>query len=75
MAFVLSCALGAFKSEAQAETTSDETGIVVAYVTSWTNETKKARNVYIQMGHSPKLIENKAFTTLLHNAISWGLGN
>lgn len=39
----------------------------------WVNETKKARNVYFQMGHSPKLFRSVDFTTMLHNAISWTL--
>jgi hypothetical protein len=30
-----------------------------------------ARNVYIFMGHGPDLLENKAFTTILRNAILW----
>lgn len=37
----------------------------------WTNETVKGKNLYIQMGHSPKLIENPDFTRMLENAIMW----
>jgi len=37
----------------------------------WTNERMAARNVYIFMGHGPWLFENKAFTTIFHNAILW----
>jgi len=37
----------------------------------WTNERVRARNVYIFMGHGPDLLENKAFTTILRNAIVW----
>lgn len=40
----------------------------------WVNEKVKARNVYFQMGHSPKLFKSEDFTTMLHNAISWTLG-
>lgn len=40
----------------------------------WTNESKKARNVYFQMGHSYKLYETEAFTTMFRNAIAWTLG-
>jgi hypothetical protein len=41
----------------------------------WTNEHVAARNVYIFMGHGPDLLENKAFTTLLRNAILWASGD
>lgn len=37
----------------------------------WVNEGKKARNVYFQMGHSKKLYETEAFTTMFRNAIQW----
>lgn len=37
----------------------------------WVNERKKARNVYFQMGHSKKLYETEAFTTMFRNAIQW----
>ena len=40
----------------------------------WTNESMPARNVYIFMGHGPWLLENKAYTTLLRNAILWTSG-
>lgn len=40
----------------------------------WTNENFKARNLYIFMGHSPDLFENKAYTTLFSNAIFWAAG-
>lgn len=39
----------------------------------WVNESKKAKNVYFQFGHSPKLLENEAFTTIFSNAIDWCL--
>jgi type 1 glutamine amidotransferase len=37
----------------------------------WTNEHMPARNLYIFMGHGPWLLENKAFITILRNAILW----
>ncbi|MCC8407531.1 ThuA domain-containing protein [Mucilaginibacter sp. UR6-1] len=37
----------------------------------WTNPKFKARNIYIFMGHSPKLFSNMAYTTLFSNAIVW----
>jgi len=37
----------------------------------WTNEKMKAKNLYIFMGHSPTLFDNKNYTTLLQNAIIW----
>ncbi|MGC4038972.1 MAG: ThuA domain-containing protein [Chitinophagaceae bacterium] len=40
----------------------------------WTNEKMKARNVYIFMGHSPDLFQNKAYTTIFKNAIFWAAG-
>jgi type 1 glutamine amidotransferase len=40
----------------------------------WSNEQMKARNVYIFMGHGPKLFENPAFTTILRNSILWAAG-
>jgi type 1 glutamine amidotransferase len=40
----------------------------------WTNEHMAARNIYIFMGHGPDLFENKAYTTLLRNAIVWAAG-
>lgn len=39
----------------------------------WTNPSKKARNVYFQFGHSPRLFDNEDFVRLLSNAIDWGL--
>lgn len=39
----------------------------------WVNESKKARNVYFQMGHSSKLYETEGFTTMFRNAINWTL--
>lgn len=39
----------------------------------WTNEKVKARNIYIAMGHFPELFEDKAYTTLLRNAIFWSV--
>lgn len=41
----------------------------------WTNEHVAARNVYIFMGHGPDLLEHRAFTTLLRNAILWAAGS
>jgi len=40
----------------------------------WSNPKVKARNVYIFMGHSPDLFDNKSYTTLFRNAIFWALG-
>ena len=40
----------------------------------WTNEKMKARNIYIFMGHSPELFENKDYTKLFTNAIFWATG-
>lgn len=40
----------------------------------WTNEKHKARNIYIFMGHSPDLFDNKAYTQLFSNAIFWASG-
>jgi chitinase len=37
----------------------------------WVNEQKKARNVYFLFGHSPKLFQTAAFTTMFENAIRW----
>lgn len=37
----------------------------------WTNPRIKAKNVYIFMGHSPDLFDNKAYTKLFQNAIFW----
>lgn len=37
----------------------------------WVNEDKKARNVYIQIGHSKKLYETEDFTKMFRNAIRW----
>ncbi len=39
----------------------------------WVNESKKARNVYFQIGHSRKLYETEGFTTMFRNAINWTL--
>lgn len=39
----------------------------------WTNPAKKARNVYIQPGHSPRLFECGAFVTLFGNALDWAM--
>ena len=39
----------------------------------WTNPEKKARNVYFQFGHSPKLFESENFTRLFSNAIDWAI--
>ncbi len=40
----------------------------------WTNIAKPARNLYIQFGHSPSLVENPDFQTLLLNALQWASG-
>ena len=39
----------------------------------WVNESKKARTVYFQIGHSSKLYETEGFTTMFRNAINWTL--
>ena len=39
----------------------------------WTNESISTRNVYFQMGHSPKLYQNKDFCRMFHNALKWAL--
>ena len=41
----------------------------------WTNPSKKARNVYFQFGHSPRLFESEDFEQLFTNALKWGLSN
>ncbi|XHR97908.1 ThuA domain-containing protein [Mucilaginibacter sp. UC70_90] len=40
----------------------------------WINPEKKARNVYIFMGHSPVLFDSKDYTRLFSNAIFWAAG-
>lgn len=40
----------------------------------WSNWNKKARNVYIFMGHHPELLQDKNFVLLFHNAILWAAG-
>jgi type 1 glutamine amidotransferase len=40
----------------------------------WTNPHYRARNVYIFMGHSPKLFDNPYYTKLFSNAIFWAAG-
>ena len=35
----------------------------------WTNEDIKGRNVYILMGHSPKLLQSEDFTKMFSNSI------
>jgi type 1 glutamine amidotransferase len=37
----------------------------------WSNTNMAAKNIYIFMGHSPDLFENKAYKTLFENAIFW----
>ncbi len=37
----------------------------------WSNEHVKARNIYIFMGHHPKLFQNPAFTKIFSNSILW----
>lgn len=39
----------------------------------WSNEKKKARNVYFQFGHTYKLYEVPEFTQMFSNAIEWTL--
>lgn len=39
----------------------------------WVNPKMKARNVYFQMGHSSKLLENPEFCRMFENAIKWAL--
>lgn len=49
-----------------------ETGIKMGdHPVVWTNPAFKARNIYIFMGHSPKLFENEAYVQLFKNAIFW----
>jgi type 1 glutamine amidotransferase len=40
----------------------------------WTNDAYKGRNLYIFIGHHPNLFQNKAYMTLLENAIFWAAG-
>jgi uncharacterized protein len=40
----------------------------------WTNWHYAARNVYIFMGHSPALLENKTYRQLFLNAVLWAAG-
>ena len=40
----------------------------------WTNERMKARNVYIFMGHSPILFDDKVYRRLFENSIMWAAG-
>ncbi len=40
----------------------------------WTNTKMKARNIYVFMGHSPDLLKNNYYTTLLKNSIFWAAG-
>ncbi|MBW8687340.1 ThuA domain-containing protein [Chitinophaga sp. B61] len=40
----------------------------------WTNPAYKSRNIYIFMGHSPDLFQNKAYLQLFKNAIFWASG-
>lgn len=37
----------------------------------WSNTSYAARNIYIFMGHSPDLFDNKVYTTIFRNAIFW----
>jgi chitinase len=37
----------------------------------WTNTAVKARNVYFLFGHSPKLLDNPNFKTLVTNSVDW----
>lgn len=40
----------------------------------WTNPAMKARNVYIFMGHSPILFDDKVYRRLFENAVMWAAG-
>jgi len=40
----------------------------------WTNEGKRARNVYIFMGHSPVLFDDPVYRKIFSNAIFWAAG-
>ena len=40
----------------------------------WTNRSKPARNLYVQFGHSPSLVENPDFRTLMTDALRWAAG-
>lgn len=40
----------------------------------WTNESLKARNVYIFMGHGPWLFSNAEYRKIFANAIDWASG-
>jgi uncharacterized protein len=40
----------------------------------WTNQHKKARNIYIFMGHRPEHFDNPAFVRLFENSIFWAAG-
>ncbi len=37
----------------------------------WVNPAKKARNVYFQFGHSPRLFESEPFVRMFGNALQW----
>lgn len=39
----------------------------------WINPAMASRNIYFQMGHSPKLYQNDDFTRMFHNALKWVL--
>lgn len=41
----------------------------------WVNESKKAPNVYFQIGHDKELFDNPAFLTMFENSIRWTLGD
>ena len=40
----------------------------------WTNEQVRARNIYIFMGHSPELFNNRNYKVIFSNAIFWAAG-
>ena len=40
----------------------------------WSNPNMKARNVYIFMGHSPILFDDKVYRRLFENSIMWAAG-
>ena len=55
--------------ESSYQPTSDKT--MGDHPVVWTNDKMKGKNVYIFMGHHPNLFKNKAYTTMLKNAILW----
>lgn len=41
----------------------------------WINPSKKARNVYFQPGHSPRLFDSEQFRRMFANAINWAIAD